>query len=91
MLGLWMTDGMPDFLPQRHSHAGMSVLEFDRVSGHMLPQSNSFNDNGFAPDNLLWRSEKLLISDGVASSSGDVVICLPPLWQLIRLKRIYNF
>jgi hypothetical protein len=41
----------------------------------------SFNDNGFASGKLLWRSEKLLISDGAASSSGVVVICLPSLWR----------
>jgi hypothetical protein len=40
-----------------------------------------FNDNGFASGKLLWRSEKLLISDGAASSSGIVVICLPSLWR----------
>jgi hypothetical protein len=59
---------------------GVSVLEFDRVSEDMLPRSDSFNDNGFASGKLLWRSEKLLISDGAASSSGVVVICLPSLW-----------
>jgi hypothetical protein len=40
----------------------------------MLPWSDCFNGNGFASGKLLWRLEKLLISDGAASSSGDVVI-----------------
>jgi hypothetical protein len=54
--------------------------EFYRMSEDMLPWSDSFNVNGFASGKLLWRSEKLLISDGAASSSGDVVIYLPSLW-----------
>jgi hypothetical protein len=66
---------------------GVSVLEFDRVSKDILPRSDSFNDNGFASDKLLWRSEKLLISDEAASSSGDVVICLPFLWRSLRWCR----
>jgi hypothetical protein len=45
----------------------------------MLPRSDFFNDNGFAFGKLLWRSEKLLISDGAASSSGVVVICFSSL------------
>jgi hypothetical protein len=66
-----------DFLSQRRSHAGVSVLEFDRCIGDMLPRSDSFNANDFAFSKLLWRSKKLLISDGAASSSGDMVICPP--------------
>jgi hypothetical protein len=85
---LWSSD----FLPRRCSHGGISVLEFDRVSEDMLPRSDSFNDNGFASGKLLWRSEKLLISDGAASSSGVVVICLPSLWRSLwwcrRRRRI---
>jgi hypothetical protein len=72
-------------------YLGISVLEFDRVSEDMLPRSDSFNDNGFAFGKLLWRSEKLLISDGAASSSGVVVICLPSLWRSLwwcRRRRI---
>jgi hypothetical protein len=57
------------------------------VSEDTLLRSDSFNGNGFASGKLLWRSEKLLISDGAASSSGDVVICLPPLWQSLRWCR----
>jgi hypothetical protein len=76
MLGLWMEAGSYDLLPRRCSHAGVSVLEFDRVSEDMLPQSNSFNGNSFASRKLPWRSEKLLISDGAMSSSGDEVICV---------------
>jgi hypothetical protein len=57
-----------------------------------LPSAkDSFNDNGFASGKLLWRSEKLLISDGAASSSGVVVICLPSLWRSLwwcRRRRI---
>ena len=54
----------------------MSVLKFDGVSGVVLPRSDSFNGNGLSYDKLIWRSEKLLISDGAASSSGEEVICL---------------
>jgi hypothetical protein len=91
MLGLWMEASNSDFLPRRRSRAGVSVLEFDRVSEDMLPWFNSFNGNGFASRKLLWRSKKLLISDGATSSSGDVVICLPSLWwslQWCRRRRI---
>jgi hypothetical protein len=80
-------DGISDFLPRYRSRAGVSVLEFDRVSGDMLPRSDSFNGNGFAFGKLLSRSEKLLISDGAASSSGVVVIYLPPLWRSLRWCR----
>jgi hypothetical protein len=70
---------MSDFLPRHRSRAGVSVLEFVRVSGDMLFWSDFFNDNGFISGKLLWRSKKLLISDGAMSSSGGAVICLPPL------------
>jgi hypothetical protein len=76
--------GCSDFLPQRCSRARVSVLEFNRVSEVMLPRSDFFNDNDFASDKLLWRSEKLLINDGAMLSSGDVVICLPSLWRSLR-------
>jgi hypothetical protein len=78
LLGLWMEASRSDFLPRRRTRAGVSVLEFDRVSGDMLSRSDSFNGNGFASGKLLRRSEKLL-SDGAASSLDDVVICLPSL------------
>lgn len=52
----------------------MTDLEFDGVSGDMLPRSDSFNGNGFAFGKLLWRSVKLLISDGATSSSDEEVI-----------------
>ena len=84
VLGWWMEVGSSDFLLRRHSRVGVSVLECDRVSGDMMPRSDSFNGNGFASGKLLWRSEKLQISDGAASSSGVVVICLPPLWWSLR-------
>jgi hypothetical protein len=81
MLDLWMKAGSSDIIPRYCSRGGVSVLEFDRVSEDMLPRSDSFNDNGFASGKLLWRSKKLLISDGAASSLGVVVICLPSLWR----------
>jgi hypothetical protein len=84
LLGLWMEAGRSDFLPEHRSRVGVSVLEFGRMSGYMLPRCDSFNGNGFASDKLLWMSEKLLISDGAASSSSDVVICLPHLCQSLR-------
>jgi hypothetical protein len=71
--------GRCDFLTRRCSRAGVSVLEFDRVSGNRLPHFDSFNVNDFASSKLLWWSKKLLISDRAASSSSDVMICLPPL------------
>jgi hypothetical protein len=86
-LGLWMEAGSSDFLPQRCSRVGVSVLEFDRVFEDMLPRSDSFNGNGFVSGKLLWRSEKLLISDGVASSLGDVVIYLLSLWRSLQWCR----
>jgi hypothetical protein len=45
MLSLWMEAGRSDFLPRRRSRVGVSVLEIDRVSGDMLPPSDSFNSN----------------------------------------------
>jgi hypothetical protein len=79
MLGLWMEAGMSDFLPRHRNRAGVSVLEFDHVSEDMLPRSKSFNGNSFASGKLLWRSEKLLISDGAASSSACGDLCFVPL------------
>jgi hypothetical protein len=90
MLGLWMEDDNSDFFPRCHSRVGMLVLEFDRVSEDILFRSDSFNNNGFVSGKLLWRSKKLLImliSDGAASSSEDVVIFLPLLWRLLRWCR----
>ena len=76
ILGLWLKADSSSFLLRRRSRAGVSVLGFDGVSGDMLPRSDSFNGNGFASGKLLWRSGKLEISDGVASSSGEEVVCL---------------
>jgi hypothetical protein len=73
VLVLWMETDCSDFLPRRRSRAGVSVLEFDRMSEDMLPRSDYFNGKGFAYDKLFWRSEKLLISDGFVPSSGVVV------------------
>jgi hypothetical protein len=81
MLGLWMEAGSSDFIPRHCSRGRVSVLKFDRVSEDMLPRSDYFNDNGFASGKLLWRSEKLLISDRAASSSGVMMICLLSLWR----------
>ena len=52
VLGLWLEADSSGILLQRRSHAGVSVLKFDGVSGDMLPQSDSFNDNGFASRKL---------------------------------------
>ena len=74
VLGLWSKADSSGFLLRHRRHAGVSVLEFDGESGDMLPRSGSFNGYGVASGKLLWRSVKLLISDGAASSSGEVVI-----------------
>jgi hypothetical protein len=84
VLGLWLEADSSGFLLRRHRHAGVSVLKFDGVSRDTLPRSDSFNGNGFASDKLLWRSVKLQISDGAASSLDEEVICLLPLWWQLR-------
>jgi hypothetical protein len=84
---LWMEAARFDLLPRRRSRVGVSVLEIDRVSGDMLPPSDSFNSNDFVSGKLLWKSEKLLISDGAASSSGDMVISLLHLWRSLQRCR----
>ena len=76
VLDLWLEADSSGFLLRRRSRAGVSVLEFDGVSGDRLPRSDSFNGNGFASSKLLWRSVKLQINDEAASSSGEEVICL---------------
>ena len=80
VLGLWLKGDSSGFLLRRRRHAGVSVLKFDGVSEDILPRSDSFNGYGFASGKLLWRSAKLLISDGAASSLGEEVICLFTLW-----------
>ena len=83
VVGLWMeADGSGSLLRRRR--AGVPVLKFDGVSGVVLPRSDSFNGNGLSYGKLLWRSEKLMISDGAASSSGEEVICLFFLRWLLR-------
>ena len=77
---------MYGFLLRRLSRGGMPDLEFDGVSG-VLPRSDSFNDNSFTFGEPPWRSTKLHISDGAASSSGEEVICLFFLWWLLRWCR----
>ena len=84
VLGLWFVADSSGFLLRRLCRTGVSDLEFDGVSGDMLPRSDSFNGYGFASGKLLWRSVKLLISDGAASSLGEEVICLFTLWWLLR-------
>ena len=70
VVGSWLeADGSGSLL--RRCHAGVPVLKFDGVSGVMLPRSDSFNGNGLSYGKLHWRSEKLMISDGAASSSGE--------------------
>ena len=75
--------GRYGFLLQRLSWAGVSDLELDDVSD-VLPQSDSFNDSGFVfIGEPPWRSAKLLISDGAASSSDVEVIRHFLLWWLL--------
>ena len=82
-LGSWFVVGRYGFLLQRLSWAGVPDLEFDGVSG-VLPRSDSFNGNGFAfIGEPPWRSAKLHISDGAASSSGVKVIRHFHLWWLL--------
>ena len=79
VVGSWLeADGSGSLLRRRR--AGVPVLKFDGVSGVVLPRSDSFNDNGLSYGKLFWRSEKLMISDGAASSSGEEVICLFFIW-----------
>ena len=87
MLGLWLKADSSGFLLRRRRHVGVSVLKFDGMSGDMLPRSDSFNGYGFASGKLLWRSPKLLINDGAASSLGEEVICLLTLWWPLRWCR----
>ena len=87
VMGLWLEDDSSGFLFRRCSRAGVSVLRFDGFSRDMLSRSDCFNGNGFASGKLLWRSVKLQISDGAASSSGEEVICLPSLWWSLRWCR----
>ena len=73
VLGSRFVDGRCGFLLRRSSRVGVPDLEFDGVSW-VLPRSDSFNGNGFAFGEPPWRSAKLHISDGAASSSGVKVI-----------------
>ena len=73
VLGSWFVDGRYGFLLRRISRGEVSYLEFDGVSG-VLPRSDSFNGKGFTFGEPPWRSAKLHISDGAASSSGEEVI-----------------
>jgi hypothetical protein len=77
MLGFWM---------EADAAVVVSSRVQSRVQGHVASVW-FFHGNGFASGKLLWRSEKLLISDRAASSSGDVVICLLSLWQSLRWCR----
>ena len=73
VLGSWFVDDRCGFLLRRLSCVGVPDLEFDGVSG-VLPRSDSFNGKGFTFGEPPWRSAKLHISDGAASSSGEEVI-----------------
>ena len=86
MLGSWFVDGRYGFLLRRLSRGGVSDVEFDGVSG-VLPRPDSFNGKGFTFGEPPWRSVKLHISDGAASSSGEEVICHSFLWWLLRWCR----
>ena len=72
-LGSWFVADRYGFLLQRLSCAGVPDLEFDGVSG-VLPRSDSFNGKGFTFGEPPWRSAKLHIRNGAASSSSDEVI-----------------
>ena len=86
VLGSWLVDGRYGFLLRRFSRGGLPDLEFDGVSG-VLPLSDSFNGNGFTFGEPPWRSAKLNISDGAASSSGEEVIRHSFLRWLLRWCR----
>ena len=49
----------------------------------VLPRSDSFNDNDFSFGEPPWRSTKLHISDGAASSLGEEVIRRSSFWWLL--------
>jgi hypothetical protein len=81
LLGSWVKVVRSGFL-LRWCRAGVLELEFDGVFV-VLPLSDSFNGNGFVFGKLLWRSAKLLISDGAVVSLAEEVICpLFPGWPL---------
>ena len=85
-VGSWFVDGRYGFLLRRLSRGGVSDLEFDGVF-RMLPRSDSFNGKGFTFGEPPWRSAKLHISDGAASSSGEEVIHHSFLWWLLSWCR----
>ncbi|KAE8808229.1 26S protease regulatory subunit 6B-like protein [Hordeum vulgare] len=74
MLGSWFVDDRYGFLLRRLSRGGVPDLEFDGVSG-VLPRSDSFSDKGFTFGESPWRSAKLHIGDGAASSSDEKSLC----------------
>jgi hypothetical protein len=82
VLGSWFVDGRYGFLLRRLSRAGVPDLEFDGVSD-VLPRSDSFNGNDFACGEPPWRSAKLHISNGAASSSGIEMIRHLFVWWLL--------
>ena len=87
VLGSWLVDGRCGFLLRRLSRVEVPDLEFDGVP-EVLPRSDSFNGNGFIFGEPLWRSAKLHISDGAASSSGVKVIRhFFPWWLLWWFQR----
>ena len=90
VLGSWFVDGRYGFLLRRLSRGGVPDLEFDGVSG-VLPRSDSFNGKGFTFGEPPWRSVKLHISNGAASSSGQEVLRHSFLrWLLWRCSVIFS-
>ena len=86
LLGSWFVDGRYGFLLRRLSRGGVLDLEFDGVSG-VLPRSDSFNGKGFTFGEPPWRSAKLHISDGAASSSSVEVIRFLLCWLVWWYQR----
>nr|XP_045088218.1 uncharacterized protein LOC120972788 [Aegilops tauschii subsp. strangulata] len=68
-LGSLFVDGRCGFLLRRSSRVGVPDLKFDGVSG-VLPWSDWFNGDGFTFGEPPWRSAKLYISNGAATSSS---------------------
>ena len=86
-LGSCCVDDRYGFPLRRLSRGRVPDLEFADVPG-VLPRSDSFNGKGFTFCEPPWRSAKLHISDGAASSSGEEVIHhFFPRWLLSWYRR----
>ena len=81
VLGSWFMDDRYGFLLRRLSRGGVPDVEFDGVYGVLL-RSDSFNGDDLTFIEAPWRSAKLHINDGVASSSGEEVIRYLFRWRL---------